>query len=86
MDQSFRRARVIQCEPRANHRLWICFDDGISGEVDLSHLVGQGVFKSLANWKEFSAVYIDPRTETVTWSGGLDLDPYVLREKLLEAS
>ncbi len=28
-----------------NYRLWLRYEDGATGEVDLAHLVGKGVFK-----------------------------------------
>lgn len=38
----------IACKSRQNYRVWIRFDDGLEGEVDLSDLVGKGVFEA---WK-----------------------------------
>jgi hypothetical protein len=42
----FKRAKIVACAPKPNYRVWIRFDDGIEGEVDLSYLVGQGVFEA----------------------------------------
>ena len=36
--------RLLEAEPREGCRLRLRYDDGASGEVDLSSLVGQGVF------------------------------------------
>jgi hypothetical protein len=74
--------RVVECAVRPLHRLWLRFEDGAQGEVDLSHLVGMGVF---AGWKdpaEFARVGIDADTGTVCWPGGIDLDPDVLHHRL----
>ncbi|MGE3715878.1 MAG: DUF2442 domain-containing protein [Simkaniaceae bacterium] len=82
----FSRAKIILCKPKPNFRIWVKFEDGICGEVDLNYLVNQGVFKDAWLTQEiFNQVRIHPVTHTLTWGEGdseVDLDPYVLREKL----
>jgi Protein of unknown function (DUF2442) len=78
----FQRAKIVTCKPRPNYRVWIRFDDGLEGEVDLSYLVGQGVFSAWESVEFFNQVKIDPKTDTLTWGDDIDLDPYVLREKI----
>jgi hypothetical protein len=80
----FNRSKIVACEPRPNYHVWICFDDGLEGEVDLNHLVGKGVFKAWKSVEFFNQVHVDPKTDTLTWGNDLDLDPYVLREKLVK--
>lgn len=36
----FHRAKIIKCQPHDNYKLWLLFDDGVCGEVDLKKLVG----------------------------------------------
>ena len=36
----------IEVEAKQAYRVWLKYDDGASGELDLGHLVGQGVFKA----------------------------------------
>ena len=50
-------------------KVWIRFDDGEEGEVDLSDMVGQGVFELWNDPEEFLKVTIDPETHTLTWHG-----------------
>ncbi len=76
----FKRAKIIACRPLANYRVWIRFDDGLEGEVDLSHLVGQGVFAAWKSVDFFNQVRVDTKTDTLAWGEEIDLDPYVLRE------
>lgn len=78
----FKRAKIIACQPKPNYRVWIHFDDGLEGEVDLSDLVGKGVFKAWKSVEFFNQVRVDPRTDTLAWGDEIDLDPYVLREKI----
>jgi hypothetical protein len=67
--------RITEVEPRSSYRVWIRFEDGTEGEVDLSDLVGKGVFSSWEDSREFDKVYIDEKTGTIAWPGGIDLAP-----------
>lgn len=78
----FIRAKIVACKPKTQYRVWIRFDDGLEGEVDLSDLVGKGVFEAWESVEFFNQVRVDPRTDTLAWGDDIDLDPYVLREKL----
>jgi hypothetical protein len=48
----------------------------------LSDLVGQGVFEAWKSIDFFNQVRVDPKTDTLAWGDEIDLDPYVLREKI----
>ena len=76
---------IVACVPRSNYRVWLRFDDGLEGEVDLSHLVGEGVFKAWQSMEFFNQVRINPKTDSLAWGEDIDLDPYVLREKISQA-
>jgi hypothetical protein len=78
----FKRAKIVACKPKPNNHVWICFDDGLEGDVDLSPLLGHGVFEAWKSIEFFSQVRVDPETDTLTWGDEIDLDPYVLREKI----
>ena len=74
--------RIVQAEARSSYRLWIQFDDGSGGEVDLSDLVGKGVFERWKDPEEFAKVFVDPVTRTVAWPGEIDLCPDSLYEEV----
>ena len=78
----FKRAKIVACKPLPNYHIWIRFDDGLEGEVDVSHLVGKGVFAAWNSIEFFNNVRVDPKTDTLAWDDEIDLDPYVLREKI----
>ena len=61
-------------EARDGYCIWIKFKDGVEGVVDLSHLVGRGVFKAWKDRAFFEAVRITSY-EAVTWGEDLDLCP-----------
>lgn len=70
---------IVAVEPTARYRLRLTFDDGVTGEVDVSDLVPfVGVFESLRDETAFRQVRVDLESGTVTWPGGADLDPLVL--------
>lgn len=79
----FPRAKIISCVPLDNYKLWILFDDGIEGVVDLKSLAGKGVFAVWNSIDCFNSVYIDKRKGTVAWGKDLDLDPYVLHDQVI---
>ncbi len=70
--------RIVEAEARSGYRIWIRFEDGLAGEVDLSDLVGKGVFRRWQDEQEFRKVHIDAETGTVAWPGGIDLAPDAL--------
>ena len=78
----FKRAKIVAVKPRPNYHVWIRFDDGLEGEVDLNHLVGKGVFEAWKSVEFFNHVRVDPKSDTLTWGEDIDLDAYVLREKV----
>jgi hypothetical protein len=70
---------IIDAKPLDGHRLWLRFEDGIEGIVDLtSCLQFTGVFAALTNREQFNAVQVDRDLGTVRWPCGADLDPDVL--------
>ena len=83
MQRITKRVKIVECKPLENYHIWIRFDDGLEGNVDLNHLLGKGVFEAWNSVDFFNQVHIDPRSNTVCWGEDIDLDPYVLREKVL---
>ena len=64
---------VESVEPREGYRIWVRFEDGVCGEVDLSHLAGKGVFKAWLDRSFFENVSVNHGA--VSWKGDIDLDP-----------
>jgi hypothetical protein len=74
--------RIKEVEARPAYKLWVRFEDDVEGEVDLSALVGKGVFKQWEDPKEFMKVYLDPQTGAPSWPGELDIAPDALYRDL----
>ena len=64
--------RPVEVRPLEGHRLWLRFEDGSEGAVDLSTLGGRGVFEAWQERSVFEAVRIGEHGN-VEWPGGLDL-------------
>ncbi len=70
---------IIEARAIGGHRLYLRFEDGVEGEIDLSEVIEfEGVFKSLREPAEVAKVKVDPEIGTVCWPSGADLDPDVL--------
>jgi len=58
--------------PRAEYKLYLEYDDGVQGEVDLSHLAGKGVFVSLSDPGVFEAATVGAHGE-IRWTKDLEI-------------
>ena len=64
----------------SDFKLYVAFDDGTEGEVDLKgHLEGP-IFEPLKDKDYFSKVAVDPELETIVWPNGADLAPEFVKE------
>ena len=73
--------KAIEVRPGAGYRIWIKFDDGAQGEIDLSDFAGRGVFQAWTDRKLFERVRID-ESGAVEWPGEIDLRPDALYMRL----
>jgi len=73
--------KIIEAVPREDYKLFLRFEDGVAGEVDLSELAGRGVF---ASWRQPGVFQRAIVTEVgaVEWPGELDLCPDALYMQL----
>ena len=62
--------------------LWVRFNDGAAGEVDLSLELEGEVFGPLQDKALFKTVKVDPFMQTVVWNNGADLAPEFLYDQL----
>jgi hypothetical protein len=64
---------VVEVEPCGGCRLWLQFQDGVDGEVDLGpKLTFQGVFAPLRDPVYFARVSVDQELGTTAWPNGAD--------------
>lgn len=60
-----------------NYCVQLTYDDGAAGQVDLSHLAGQGVFSAWLDSKSFGQVKLGEFGE-LNWGNGIELCPDAL--------
>lgn len=65
----------------SGYRIWLRYEDGVEGEVDLSHLVGRGVFNAWRTRPFFESVRIGEHGGIV-WSEEIELCPDALYLRL----
>lgn len=71
---------VIKANYIKDYRVWLSFNDGIEGEVDLSSELDGKIFeplKELSYFKNFKVI-----GHTLSWENGADFAPEFLREKI----
>ena len=69
--------KISKVKALDGYRLEMEFDDGVSGTVDLSYLVGKGVFSMWRDWAAFEQVRIGSSGELL-WGDQIDLCPDAL--------
>ena len=73
--------KISKVKALQGNRLELEFDDGVSGTVDLSDLVGKGVFALWCDRRAFEQVRVGSSGELV-WGDQIDLCPGALYLKL----
>jgi hypothetical protein len=74
---------VIEVRALGGYRLYVRFEDGVQGEVDVGELVPfEGVFAPLRDPARFAEVRVNADVGTVCWPNGADIDPDVLYAKV----
>lgn len=69
---------VCEVQIRGEYRLWLRFNDGAEGEVDLREQLAGPVFEPLRDPIAFATVWVDPEIRTVAWPNGADFAPEFL--------
>lgn len=73
--------RVTDAKLVRNFVIWVRFNDGSEGEVDLSGELEGPVFEPLQDPEVFAQFRLDPDIHTIVWANGADLAPEFLYEQ-----
>ena len=73
--------QLIRLEARPQYRLFVEFDDGVSGEIDLSSRLFGPMFEPLRDERIFAQVTID-EFGAPCWPNGADLAPDALYDRV----
>jgi hypothetical protein len=77
---------IIEARPLEKFRLFLRFEDGTAGEINIADFVRfDGVFAPLNDPAQFARVTVNPELGTVVWPCGADLDPDVLYARVTGA-
>jgi hypothetical protein len=75
-------SKPIEVKALENYYLWIRFEDGVEGTLDLSSLIAKEIFNILRNPIIFATVYIDTYSHAVAWNSELEICPDTIYLKL----
>ena len=64
----------VEVKALTNFRIWLRYDDGTEGEVDLSDVAGRGVFKAWNDPTFFNAVRLGSHG-AIEWGADIDICP-----------
>ena len=62
--------------------IWLRFNDGLEGEIDLANELEGEVFGPLKDKKQFKSFKVDPVLQTIVWENRADLAPEFLHENI----
>jgi Protein of unknown function (DUF2442) len=77
---------TLMIEARPNCRLFVAFNNGVSGEIDLSNELWGEMFEPLRDEALFLTAHQDALLGTVAWANGADLAPEYLLDLLQRQS
>ena len=72
MPPSDRTPQAVEVRALEPYRIWLRYDDGVEGEVDLSDMAGQGVFAAWEDRSFFAGVHLGP-AGSIAWSHRIDM-------------
>lgn len=73
---------VLEVRHVRDHIVWLRFQDGTCGEVDLRESLRGPVFEPLHDIEYFKLVTVDSEIGTIVWPNGADIAPETLYQRL----
>ncbi|MEW5980270.1 MAG: DUF2442 domain-containing protein [Acidobacteriota bacterium] len=74
--------KVVEARYVQDYTIWVKFDDGSDGEVDLKDQLWGPVFEPLKDLRSFRNFKVHPELHTIVWENGADFSPEFLRKSL----
>ena len=65
-----------------DYTIWLRFNDGAEGEIDLRPELHGEMFAPLRDVREFRRFRVDRETQTLAWENGADMAPEFLHARL----
>jgi hypothetical protein len=73
---------VVEARYVNRYTIWLRFEDGTEGEVDLSAELEGPIFEPLRDQTYFSRFSVNPDTGTIEWPNHADFAPEFLYDKV----
>jgi hypothetical protein len=73
---------VVRAQYQTEYKIWLEFNDGVSGIVDLSDVLWGPVFEPLKDIEQFKRFAVSDVLHTLVWENDADLAPECLYEKM----
>jgi hypothetical protein len=67
--------KPIETRAQNLYKIWVKYEDNTEGEVDLSHLKNKPIFEPWRDLTFFKSVYIDKKTNAISWDENIQLCP-----------
>jgi hypothetical protein len=72
---------VVEARYVGGYTVWLRFEDGTEGEIDLSSELHGPIFEALKGLAFFAQLRVNCDTGTIEWPNGADFAPEFLYEK-----
>lgn len=63
--------RLVSVKPNDSLKIFLRYEDGVEGHVDLSKTIDRNGFDELRDYSQFSKIYFDEHTDELCWSCGV---------------
>lgn len=73
--------RLVEARYVRDYVIWLRWNDGSQGEVDLKEELDGPIFQPLRDVGYFKSFVLSPEMHTLVWPNGADLAPEFLRER-----
>ena len=77
---------IVEAKHVAEYRIWLRFEDGSNGEVDLASELDGPIFEPLRDPSYFRRFSVNPDLGTIAWPNGADFAPEFLYSKVHAAA
>ena len=77
---------VVQARYQEDYQIWVQFNDGAAGIVDLSEVLWGPMFEPLKDLERFKRFVVSDVLHTLVWENDADLASEYLYEKLARHS
>ena len=73
--------RIVEAHHVRDYIVFLKFQDGVEGEVDLRPQLYGEIFEALKDPVYFEKLRVDPELHTIVWPNGADFAPEFLYER-----